>query len=143
MSDNLDIENQSKSNDNMSQFEEKIKMEQEMNEKEQIEKYWINCNSDCRVCAMILNCSHALFQTLKIISPSVPDSSERQINIIYMCFTIVNFVILYLSFKQKYGLQISYYASMCLLFRMPVRWLDFENTRPYESDEEWYSRLVL
>lgn len=148
MPDIIELENQQQSksaslNDDMSSLEEQMKLEVEQNEKEQIEKYWRNCNSDCRACAITFNIFHFVIQITKLVPPTTDQNKiEKMVNIGYMCVTVLNMALLLLSFRKRFGLGLSWYPIIITLFRMPFRWLDFENTRSFETNDIWYSRLV-
>ena len=95
-------------------------------EKDEIDKYWYNCNSDCRKGFIILILVHFCFDIETIINPI---ENERIINVIYLVIECISFAIIALSFKKEYGVKLSYISIIITLIRIPLRWLDFENTR--------------
>ena len=114
-------------NNSINENEDKVVSEDE--EGENVNKYWDNCNSDCRKTALTLNVANLLYQIQNIINPK-EDSDQVVINIIYTLISLIIFVIIYLSNKEKYGIKFSYYSLILIILRNVIRLLDFENTQP-------------
>ena len=65
------------------------------------------------------------------------DSDQRIVNSGYMAWTVIIFVFLGLSFKDKYGVEFCYPGTIMLILRQIVRVLDFENTKQVMGKENW------
>ena len=94
----------------------------------QIKQYWQNCNSDCRMIALITNCINCVFQITVIVNP-MKESDQFVVNLIYSLASVVIFLFIGLSFKKKYDVKFCYFGVILLNIRQSLRCLDFENTK--------------
>ena len=51
-----------------------------------VDIYWQNCNSDCRLISILFHTSNFLFQLKGIFDP-LENSNQQVVNIVYMVFT--------------------------------------------------------
>ena len=55
----------------------------------------------------------------------------------YFIFGVIIFVIIGLSYKPKYGIEFSHYATLMTLVRFAIRIADFEGTKAILSRATW------
>ena len=55
---------------------------------------------------------------------------------------MIAYVIFALSFRKEYGVMFSHYACIIILVRQAIRFLDFENTKPFTSSLNWNFVLI-
>ena len=68
-----------------------------------------------------------------LISPNNEQTNERLFCIGYLIYGIIIFIIIGLSYKPKYDIEISHYATLMLLIRFAFRAMDLENTRAFNN----------
>ena len=122
------------------EYEDKVVSTDE--EGKNINKYWDNCNSDCRKIALAWNVCNCLFQLNGIINP-IEGSDQLIVNILYTLLSLIIFVIIYLSYKEKYGIKFCYHSLILIIFRNIFRLLDFENTKTFMSGFGWRRLCVF
>ena len=75
------------------------------------------------------------------IRNSISAEYRHSILILYFVQSALSFIIIALSFKKTYGVKFSYHASILLILRLNIRWLDFENSR--ETRLERFKYMLL
>ena len=104
-------------------------LEQKKKEKEEIEKYWYKTNSDLRICTIFGNTTSLIMIIKSLIKPTTDLPNERLVNAGYLVYSILVQVIIYLSFKPKFGIEFAHYACHLCLLRFAFRIMDLEGTK--------------
>ena len=105
------------------------------------ENMWRFCNEFGRAAG---GGAHTLLFAVQIKSIIWPTkgTNERVVNYFYMLFTCVSYIIIWLSYKPKYGVKFSVYSFVLLILRLNIRLLDFEFTKEVLGDFKWISIVI-
>ena len=83
-----------------------------------------------------------LYQTKALVA--FRSREELCMNTGYMIITLVNFFLIFRSYKLNVSMETTVYPSFIfLLLRNLIRVLDLENTKQFKSDSEWYNLIQL
>lgn len=105
-----------------------------------MDKYWYQLNSFGRKGTIVVNVVLLGFQIFNSFDPK--QSYRKNVNIVFYLVSIINFVIIALSYKKSYGVKFSYYATIIMLIRLAFRWLDVENSKKVFDPFEYKSMLI-
>ena len=76
-----------------------------------------------------------------ILSP-YENSNQRIVNIVLASISILNYLLIYLSFKKNYGIVYSYSVNVYFHWRFSILMLDIENVRVQYDESEWLIKVM-
>ena len=119
--------------------DEAAKEKEQIRATAEIDKYWKDCNGDARWIGIFANGVKAGIEVWQIFWPfSDPtQSNEVENNIVYFIISLICFVFIGLSFKEKYGIRYSYFPIVISIVKIVFIVSDFDDIRETLPKDDW------